>query len=62
VRTGDHRPDGLYLAAGPGLNPKRVEKPASVMDFGPTIAARLGVELGDVDGRPIPELLAGAID
>jgi predicted AlkP superfamily phosphohydrolase/phosphomutase len=62
VRTGDHRPHGLYLAAGPGLTPKRVEKPASVMDFGPTIAARLGAPLGDVDGEPIPELLAGAID
>ena len=28
------------------------------MDFGPTIAARLAVELADVDGEPIPELLA----
>jgi predicted AlkP superfamily phosphohydrolase/phosphomutase len=62
VRTGDHRPHGLYLATGPELTPKRVEKPVLVMDFGPTIAARLGVELGDVDGEPIPELLAGAID
>jgi predicted AlkP superfamily phosphohydrolase/phosphomutase len=62
VRTGDHRPDGLYLATGPGLTPKRVEKPASVMDFGPTVAALLGARLGEVDGAPIPELLEGAID
>ena len=27
VRTGDHRPQGLFLAAGPGLTPKRVETP-----------------------------------
>ena len=32
------------------------------MDFGPTIAARLGVELAGADGKPIPELLEGAID
>jgi predicted AlkP superfamily phosphohydrolase/phosphomutase len=62
VRTGDHRPHGLFLATGPGLTPGRVANPVSVMDFGPTIAARLGVELGDVDGEPIRELLAGAID
>ena len=29
------------------------------MDFGPTIAARLGVELAGVDGEPIAELLEG---
>jgi predicted AlkP superfamily phosphohydrolase/phosphomutase len=62
VRTGDHRPHGLFLATGPGLTPGRVDTPVSVMDFGPTVAARLRVELDDVDGDPIPELLAGAID
>jgi len=62
IRTGDHRPHGLFLATGPGLTPRRVDTAVSVMDFGPTIAARLGVELGDVDGEPIRELLAGAID
>jgi len=60
VRTGDHRAQGLFLATGPGLTPARVDTPVSVMDFGPTIAAQLGVELGDVDGKPIPELLAVA--
>jgi predicted AlkP superfamily phosphohydrolase/phosphomutase len=60
VRTGDHRPDGLFFATGPGLTRGRVERPVSVMDFGPTIAEKLGVELEDVDGRPIRELLADA--
>jgi len=32
----------------------------SVLDFGPTLAAQRGVELGDVDREPIPELLAVA--
>ncbi len=62
VRTGDHRPHGLFLATGPGLIPRRVDTPVSVMDFGPTIAARLGVDLGGVDGKPIQELLADGID
>jgi predicted AlkP superfamily phosphohydrolase/phosphomutase len=60
--TRDHRPDGLFLAAGAGLTPSRVERAVSVMDFGPTIAARLGVELPEVDGRPIRALLAGDVD
>jgi predicted AlkP superfamily phosphohydrolase/phosphomutase len=57
VRTGDHRPQGLFLAAGAGLTRGRVASAVSVMDFGPTIAARLGVELRDVDGAPIRQLL-----
>jgi hypothetical protein len=60
VRSGDHREAGLFLAAGPGLTPKRVDPPVSVMDFGPTVAAWLGVALADVDGEPIPELLAAS--
>jgi hypothetical protein len=38
---------------GEGVTPGRVERPVSIMDFGPTIAARLGVSLADIDGRPI---------
>ncbi len=60
VRTGDHRPRGLFLAAGPGLTPGRVEAPVSVMDFGPTLAGWLDVELVGVDGEPIPELFGAS--
>ena len=52
-RSGHHKPQGLFLAAGPGIRPQRLETPVSVMDIGPTIAAILAVELPDVDGRPI---------
>lgn len=49
-RTGDHRPEGLLLASGPGLSPGR--KPAlKVEDIGPSIAALLGVTLDGIDGR-----------
>jgi predicted AlkP superfamily phosphohydrolase/phosphomutase len=55
-RTGDHFPDGLLLATGPGIVPCAVLPSIPVEDIAPTICAHLGVELPDVDGRPIPEL------
>ena len=56
-RTGDHRPGGFLLASGPqlskGIGLGRIEN----RDLGPTICALLGVELTNVDGRPVPALL-----
>ena len=52
-RTGHHKPQGLVLAAGPGIRPRQIGEPVSVMDVAPTIAAILGVRLPDIDGRPI---------
>ncbi len=62
-RTGDHKPDGLLIAVAPGL-PAGAEGPAlAVEDLGPTAAARLGVALGGVDGKPAPRLAAAeAVD
>jgi predicted AlkP superfamily phosphohydrolase/phosphomutase len=57
-RTGDHFPDGLLLATGPEIPPGAVLPSIPVEDIAPTICARLGVELPDVDGRPVPELSA----
>jgi predicted AlkP superfamily phosphohydrolase/phosphomutase len=55
-RTGEHFPDGLLLATGPGIRHGAVLPSIPVEDIAPTICARLGVELPDVDGCPIPEL------
>jgi predicted AlkP superfamily phosphohydrolase/phosphomutase len=52
-RTGDHRPDGLLLAAGPGIEPGATHPRLRMIDLAPTLAARLGVTLPDVDGRPV---------
>ena len=52
-RSGDHRPDGLLLAFGPGIPTGKVLPSLDTEDFGPSIAARLGVTLDDVDGRPV---------
>ncbi len=55
-RTGDHRPDGLLLAIGPGVPRHTVLPCVDLEDIAPSIAARLDVRLEDVDGRPVPWL------
>ncbi|HYD13848.1 MAG TPA: alkaline phosphatase family protein [Allosphingosinicella sp.] len=55
-RTGDHLPGGLLLARGAGFGAGEVLPPVAVEDLGPSIAARLGVTLADVDGRVQPAL------
>lgn len=57
-RTGDHRPDGVFAASGPGISAGRLDRKVTCIEFAPTIAALLGVDLPDIDGRPIGELLA----
>jgi predicted AlkP superfamily phosphohydrolase/phosphomutase len=52
-RTGDHSEHGIFFMRGDGIPAGRVDRPVSIMDFGPTIGARLGVSLEDIDGRPI---------
>ncbi|MGE0735107.1 MAG: alkaline phosphatase family protein [Alphaproteobacteria bacterium] len=55
-RTGDHRPDGLLIALGPGM-PRGVAQAAlEAEDLAPSIAARLGVALDDIDGKVAPWL------
>jgi predicted AlkP superfamily phosphohydrolase/phosphomutase len=57
-RTGDHFPNGLLLATGPGIVPGVASQVIPVTDIAPTICARLGVQLPDVDGHVIPALSA----
>ena len=52
-RTGDHRPDGLLIAAAPDVEAGAQLPPVDIEDIGPSIAARLGVELAGVDGAPV---------
>ncbi len=56
-RTGDHRPEGLFIAIGQGIEPGRLKETVSIMDFAPTFAGLLGVPLHHVDGRPIAEIV-----
>lgn len=52
TRTGAHRQDGLLVLRGPGMQPGAVVEARSV-DLWPTVARHLGVDPGDVDGRPV---------
>ncbi len=56
-RTGEHRPDGVFVVTGPGIAPGKIERKINCIEFAPTIAKLLGVDLPDVDGKPIRELL-----
>ena len=59
-RTGDHKPLGLFLAAGPGVRPGGLNEAVSITDFSPTLRTILGVPVGETDGRPIDALGASA--
>jgi predicted AlkP superfamily phosphohydrolase/phosphomutase len=56
-RTGDHRPEGLFIAFGAGIKAGRLERTVSIMDFAPTFADLLGAKLPQIDGRSITEIL-----
>ena len=58
-RTGDHRPTGLLLAAGP-TTPGADLGEIAIGDLGPTICARLGIQLEGVDGRPARALFGSS--
>jgi predicted AlkP superfamily phosphohydrolase/phosphomutase len=51
-RTGDHGPDSIFFASGPGVAPGRLLD-RTVMDFAPTIAQLVEVDLGQTDGELI---------
>lgn len=56
-RTGDHKAQGLFMGTGPGITPGKRKTPVSVMDFGPTIARQAGIDLPDIDGKPIDTMI-----
>jgi predicted AlkP superfamily phosphohydrolase/phosphomutase len=56
-RTGEHRPEGLFIAAGPTLQHSVLPREISILDFAPTFGKLLGVDLPNSDGQPVNELL-----
>lgn len=50
IRSGDHKPDGVFFAVGPSFGAGRLDSSVSIMDFAPTVADLLGVSLPRVDG------------
>ncbi|MDY7020161.1 MAG: alkaline phosphatase family protein, partial [Cyanobacteriota bacterium] len=56
-RTGDHKGGGLFVVTGSGIKPGQVEQRSSIVDFAPTVASILGVELPKTDGKSIAEAI-----
>jgi tetratricopeptide (TPR) repeat protein len=60
IRTAhlDHEPDGILLAAGPGIRRGAKIEGASVVDLAPTLLHYLGLPVAkDMDGRVLTELV-----
>jgi predicted AlkP superfamily phosphohydrolase/phosphomutase len=55
-RTGDHNPAGMFIAAGPGILPGRLNRIVSILDFAPTFCEGLGVTFDGFEGNAIPEI------
>ncbi len=53
LRSGDHRPDGMFLAAGPHIRPGRLTRTPGLIDLAPTIL--------HLAGLPIPESMDGQV-
>ena len=51
-RTGDHRPHGLLLAAGPGIAPGSELGETAIEDLPASLMTRFGEDCTGMDGRP----------
>ena len=53
-RPGNHVGDGFYILSGPRIDAETpLDRDASIMDLGPTIATLLEADLPGVEGRPL---------
>ncbi len=56
--SGMHRPDGLLIAAGPGIEKGRRFDNASLTDIAPTVLYWLGLQIPeDMDGSPLVDIM-----
>jgi predicted AlkP superfamily phosphohydrolase/phosphomutase len=56
-RTGHHHAHGFFVVRGPGMRADHVAADARIVDLTATVGALLGVDLGDIDGEPIAEVV-----
>jgi predicted AlkP superfamily phosphohydrolase/phosphomutase len=57
VDSGNHRPEGIFVAAGPGIQQGGATREARLLDIAPTALHWLGVPLpDDLDGRVLTEI------
>jgi predicted AlkP superfamily phosphohydrolase/phosphomutase len=59
AHAADHRPDGIFLAAGPDIAAGATPTDASVVDVAPTVLHGMGEAIpADTDGRVLDEIFA----
>ena len=57
LRSGDHRPEGMFLAAGPAIQPGRLSQPPRLVDMAPTILHLAGLPIPpSMDGRVLSDI------
>jgi arylsulfatase A-like enzyme len=55
--SGTHRPEGIFLAAGPGIRQGRIDEELRLIDVAPTVLAHLRVAIPeDTDGQVLSRL------
>jgi predicted AlkP superfamily phosphohydrolase/phosphomutase len=61
-RTGNHVSGGIFFGRGPLVGSGQSAERNSIIDLAPSIAAILGHDLPDADGRPIAALVGWSSD
>ncbi len=57
--SGHHRPEGIAVLAGPGIDPGAQLEAANIVDLAPTILYAMGLPIpSDMDGRVLTEAFA----
>ena len=59
-RTGEHRPDGWVVVAGPGIDAGSVDRTVSILELAPTFGGLLGVPTPGMPRAPAADLIDGA--
>ena len=54
LKSGSHRPEGMFFLSGPSFRENRKMESAGVCDMAPTLLAMMGLPVGaEMDGRPL---------
>jgi predicted AlkP superfamily phosphohydrolase/phosphomutase len=56
-RSGEHEPDGFFVAVGPGTPTAVLSDAVSILDFAPTICRLLGCSYEVGEGTPVAEIV-----
>lgn len=52
--SGNHRPEGIFMACGPGLSTGKLSEKANIIDVAPTVVYTLGEKIpSDIEGKVI---------